>query len=54
MCAFTTDFNRAASGYSPDRVDAMVWALTELMVEAVPYQGLINFYRERAQEAATE
>ena len=53
MCAFTTDFNRAASGYSPDRVDALVWALTELMVEAVPYQGLIDFYRERAQEAAT-
>jgi predicted phage terminase large subunit-like protein len=30
MCAFTTDFNRASAGYSPDRVDALVWALTEL------------------------
>tara|TARA_R110002153_G_scaffold191269_2_gene344264 strand:+ start:20876 stop:22171 length:1296 start_codon:yes stop_codon:yes gene_type:complete len=30
MCSFTTDFNRKAQGYSPDRVDALVWALTEL------------------------
>ena len=32
MCGFTSDFDRAAAGYSPDRVDALVWALTELMV----------------------
>jgi hypothetical protein len=29
-CAFTTDFDRKAAGYSPDRVDALVWALTDL------------------------
>ena len=34
MCAFTSDFDRGRSGYSPDRVDALVWALTELMVSA--------------------
>jgi predicted phage terminase large subunit-like protein len=34
MCAFTVDFNRNEMGYSPDRVDALVWALTELMIEA--------------------
>jgi phage terminase large subunit-like protein len=33
MCAFTVDFNRNEMGYSPDRVDALVWALTELMIE---------------------
>ena len=33
MCAFTVDFNRKEMGYSPDRVDALVWALTELMIE---------------------
>jgi predicted phage terminase large subunit-like protein len=33
MCAFTVDFNRREMGYSPDRVDALVWALTELMIE---------------------
>jgi phage terminase large subunit-like protein len=32
MCAFTVDFNRNM-GCSPDRVDALVWALTELMIE---------------------
>jgi predicted phage terminase large subunit-like protein len=33
MCAFTVDFNRNNVGCSPDRVDALVWALTELMIE---------------------
>jgi predicted phage terminase large subunit-like protein len=32
LCAFTSDFNRSSSGYSPDRLDALVWALTELML----------------------
>ena len=31
MCAFTTGLDRKAAGYSPDRVDALVWALTELV-----------------------
>ncbi len=31
MCAFTTDMDRARDG-SPDRVDALVWGLTELLV----------------------
>lgn len=30
MCAFTSNFDRAKMGYSPDRVDALVWAVTEL------------------------
>jgi phage terminase large subunit-like protein len=33
MCAFTSDFDRSRSGYSPDRVDALVWALSELLGE---------------------
>lgn len=33
MCSFTVDFNRTEMGYSPDRMDALVWALTELMIE---------------------
>jgi len=39
LCAFTIDFDRAAQGYSPDRVDALVWAMTDLfpdMVDRVP------------------
>jgi predicted phage terminase large subunit-like protein len=34
LCSFTSDFDRARAGYSPDRVDALVWALTELMLGA--------------------
>jgi phage terminase large subunit-like protein len=32
LCAFTSDFSRSTAGYSPDRLDALVWALSELMV----------------------
>ncbi len=32
MCAFGPD--GLADGHSPDRVDALVWALTELMLRA--------------------
>ena len=53
MIGFTADIDRAKFG-SPDRVDALVWAITELMVERVPYQGLIDYYRERAAEVALE
>lgn len=30
MCSFTSDFDRKAQGYSPDRVDALVWGFTDL------------------------
>lgn len=36
MCSFTSGFDRSKAGYSPDRVDALVWALTEL------FPGLIE------------
>jgi predicted phage terminase large subunit-like protein len=36
MCAFTTDLDRKSLGYSPDRCDALVWALSDLLVDAPP------------------
>lgn len=33
---FTTDFDRKTAGYSPDRVDALVWAITNLMLGTRP------------------
>jgi phage terminase large subunit-like protein len=33
MCGFTSDFDRSRAGYSPDRLDALVWALSDLMVK---------------------
>jgi phage terminase large subunit-like protein len=41
LCSFTADWNRARDG-SPDRVDAMVFALTELMLTA----AVAGFIRE--------
>ncbi len=32
QCAFTPDFDRKKAGYSPDRLDAAVWAFTDLIV----------------------
>ena len=42
MCAMTADFDRRAARFSPDRVDARVWALTELMLEADPGEPRIR------------
>jgi phage terminase large subunit-like protein len=39
MCGFAADFDRASAGFSPDRVDALVWALTDLLVEPMPNEG---------------
>jgi phage terminase large subunit-like protein len=49
MCAFTTDFDRAAAGFSPDRCDALVWAFSELMVEPMAGQGFYDLAREQAE-----
>jgi phage terminase large subunit-like protein len=47
MCAFTSDYDRAAAGMSPDRLDALVWAITELMV-ASSATGWLDFYTDLA------
>jgi phage terminase large subunit-like protein len=48
MCAFAHDFDRTAAGYSPDRVDALVWALTELLVTPITGEGIFEAYRRLA------
>ncbi|HWB50191.1 MAG TPA: terminase family protein [Stellaceae bacterium] len=50
MCAFVHDFDRSAAGYSPDRVDALVWALSELLVRPVAGQGIFEAYRRLANK----
>ncbi len=42
MCSFTPDFDRTEAGYSPDRLDALVWAITNLMVK--PGRGGLGIY----------
>jgi phage terminase large subunit-like protein len=49
MTAFTTDFDRKEMGYSPDRVDALVWAITELAVDMPAGFGLLEFMREESE-----
>jgi phage terminase large subunit-like protein len=43
QCAFIPDFDRARAGYSPDRMDALVWALTELMVDGSRYDSSLSW-----------
>jgi len=59
MANFTSDIDLGAAGYSPDRVDALVWAFSELLVEPMPGEGLYEFLppagesRRAAQQATT-
>jgi phage terminase large subunit-like protein len=50
MCAFSAEFDRDIAGYSPDRVDALVWALTELFLNPMPGAAIFEDYRQRASE----
>jgi hypothetical protein len=50
MCGFTTAFDRRTAGYSPGRVDALVWALSELMVVPMKSFGIYELYRQMAAE----
>jgi phage terminase large subunit-like protein len=54
MCGFTPTFDRATAGFSPDRVDALVWALSELMVERPDGWGILEYYRRAASQAPSE
>jgi len=38
MCNFAVNFDAKTSGFSPGRVDALVWAITELML-GEPFEG---------------
>ena len=52
MTNFTSDIDRAAAGYSPDRVDALVWAFTQLLVERMKGEGIYEWYHQQAEAAA--
>jgi hypothetical protein len=48
MCNFST------AGYigerSPDRVDAMVWGITDILVGSIPHEGMLNWYIQEAKK----
>jgi phage terminase large subunit-like protein len=45
LCSLTSDFDARASGYSPDRADALVWAIADLISPrgATP-SDMLQFY----------
>ncbi len=49
LCAFTTQGYRGAG--SPDRADALVWALTDLMLGQAAGWGIFEHYRRQAEAA---
>ncbi len=49
LCALTPDFDSKAAGYSPDRADALVWALADLLgLDRRKTGGMIEFWSGRA------
>ena len=52
MCEFTSDFDKKVMGYSPDRVDALVWLFTELMLDQDSGLNVQDFYRQEANAHA--
>jgi phage terminase large subunit-like protein len=52
MTSFTSDIDRTAAGYSPDRVDALVWAFSELLVEPMKGGNIFELYRREAEALA--
>lgn len=49
LCAFTTAGYRGED--SPDHADALVWALSDLMVDQIAGGGVLEFYRREAEAA---
>lgn len=53
MCAMATDFDKKKMGYSPDRVDSLVWGITELMLED-NHDGMLRFARAQGMREQEE
>jgi phage terminase large subunit-like protein len=45
MSTFTSDLDRKRTKTSPDRVDALVWGLTELQIDPSGNTGMLDYYR---------
>jgi phage terminase large subunit-like protein len=49
LCALTPDFDVRVAGFSPDRADALVWAIADLIgLHRKETAGMIDFYRASA------
>ncbi|MGC2784229.1 MAG: terminase family protein [Roseiarcus sp.] len=53
LCALTPDFDRRAMGFSPDRADALVWALADLLgVGRASTGGMYEFWTGGGRETS--
>jgi phage terminase large subunit-like protein len=50
LCALTPDFDARASGFSPDRADALVWAIADLIGPDCAGKGMMEFYAAVAKD----
>ena len=48
LCSFAADFDRGAAGASPDRLDALVWAVTDLIANRDA--AILDYYRGLANQ----
>jgi phage terminase large subunit-like protein len=46
LCALTPDFDARSSGFSPDRADALVWAVADLIGAEGGASGMMDFYAQ--------
>jgi phage terminase large subunit-like protein len=47
LCMMTPDFDARAAGFSPDRADALVWAIADLLgLDRPGAGGMFDFYRQ--------
>jgi len=53
MASFTTAFDARAAGFSPDRVDALVWAFSDLLITQMESEGIFRLYEQRYHELKT-
>jgi phage terminase large subunit-like protein len=50
LCIFTSDYDRTKMKYSPDRLDSLVWAMTELAIETSPGDNILEYWKQRDAE----
>ena len=51
LCALTPDFDGRSAGHSPDRADALVWAIADLInLDGSKVSGMVEFYAETARK----
>lgn len=49
MCEYTPEAEVQAK-HSPDRMDALVWGLTQLMIGSTKFEGLLDYYAQESRE----